>query len=71
MNRQIGPAHSLQKPSPPAGKPRLRLTVSTRGAGTPIPTPSPGLRRGFRAFATAGSEGFPPRTGRASTVIHE
>ena len=37
MNRQIGPAHSLRNPSPPAGKPRLRLTVSKRGAGTPSP----------------------------------
>jgi hypothetical protein len=37
MNRQIGPAHSLRKLSPPAGKRRLRLNVSVRGAGGPHP----------------------------------
>src|SRR5262245_2065767 len=69
---KITSSHSLRKPVPQPGKPRLRLWSLNEAWGPPTPRRLAGLRRGFRnparlaerVFPDCG-EGWPERVGRA------
>ena len=55
---RIAADHSLRNPSSAGRTNAPPASVSTRGVGTPSPTPTCGLRRVCRAISTACSNGF-------------